>query len=159
MGGLIKFQDLERTEKGAKKILEHFGYEFENAPCSKSHHLNYRGGLKEHSYNVLKYAKKYFPDDKNLHFLALIHDLGKMKVYYFYRTDDRNELVDYKKPYIDHNYYTFKLLKDIGVSLSHEEAKAIKMHHGGWSQEPHIPMNELGVKLHFCDMMATINEK
>lgn len=154
-----RFDSKKHTEETAISILGHFGKEFENAPCSKAHHLNIRGGLCKHSYNVLSYAKQYFPKDKRLHFLALIHDLGKVRVYYFFKDPNNGkEGVDYHKPYVDHNYHTFKMLLEIGINLDVEEAKAIKMHHGGWSPEPQIRMNELGIKLHFCDMMASINE-
>lgn len=157
-----------KDEFEARMVINHFEKELKDAPCSKVHHLNIRGGLLEHLENTLSVAKEYFPNNKYLHFFAMIHDIGKARVYYFTKWGDK-EVVDYHRPYRDHSMLTIAMLSEYnsymkekyGVPafvIQDDDVKALKMHHGGWSPQPHITMTPLAVKLHFCDMMATISE-
>ena len=142
--------DERRIEESARKILEYFNREIKNAPCSEKHHLNVRGGLLKHLENVFLVADKYFSDNQ-LIFLALIHDIGKARVY----TMDKNGVITYKSPNIDHIIHTITMLNEYGIKLTDEELNAIQFHHGGWSNFKG-DMTELAIKLHFCDMIATV---
>jgi hypothetical protein len=136
----------------ANRILKYFDDELKDKPCSEKHHLNVKGGLNKHLVNVYRIAEKYFPEDEQLHFLALIHDIGKARVYLF-----DNDKIIYKEPNIDHIINTIQMLSEYYIRLTDEELNALQFHHGGWSGFKG-EMTELAIKLHFCDMMATINE-
>ncbi|HPR41604.1 MAG TPA: HD domain-containing protein [Candidatus Methanofastidiosa archaeon] len=63
-----------------------FEHEFKTAPCAKSHHHNYIGGLIDHTYSVLvicrTMARLYPSVDRELLLAgALLHDVGKMDCY------------------------------------------------------------------------------
>jgi hypothetical protein len=141
-------------EKSAKLILEHYKYELKDVPCSEKHHLNIKGGLILHLYNVLTYAKKYFPDDNELHFMALVHDIGKARVYHI--NDDN--IIRRSEPEVDHILHTISMLARVDIHLTDTQLNALQFHHGGWSGFKGN-LTEMAVKLHFCDMMATIHEK
>lgn len=133
------------------KIISAFS-EIQTAPCSRGHHLNCKGGLMIHTINVSDNAKKYFPDDDTLFFLATIHDIGKARVYKFV-----NGIIEFIKPEADHILHTITMLAEIGITLTSEELNALQFHHGGWSNFKG-EMTPLAVKLHFCDLLATVEE-
>ena len=141
-----------RNEESARKIIKHFKDEISDLPACRKHHNNIKWGLIQHMENTLYFAKKYFPDDDQLHFMALIHDLGKARRYYW----DGNE-IKHRKPDVDHHFHTIVMLYEYGIRLTEEELNAIQFHHGGFS-----PFNgehtKLAIKLHFCDMMAVEKE-
>lgn len=63
-----------------------FKERFINAPCAKSHHHNYLGGLIEHTYSVMAIcnmmSRQYPRLDKELLLCgAILHDIGKMPTY------------------------------------------------------------------------------
>ncbi|MCK5333040.1 MAG: HD domain-containing protein [Candidatus Aenigmarchaeota archaeon] len=134
-------------------VLRCFEDELKDAPCSKGHHLNIKGGLLIHLKHVSDIAREVFPKEKRLHFLADVHDIGKARVYGF---DEKGNII-YKKPDLDHIIHTFNMLQEVEEDLTEEEQNAILMHHGGWSVFKG-EMTELGVKLHFCDLLATVRE-
>ena len=146
------------TVKNMEAILDHYKGGFELAPCSKGHHLAWRGGLKIHTGHVLGYARMYFPLDALLHFCAGVHDLGKTRVYCFVdKHMNGKETIEYTKPPVDHILHTITMLAEVGIILDTEALHAIQFHHGGWSPFSG-DMSPLAVKLHFCDMMATAEE-
>jgi 23S rRNA maturation-related 3'-5' exoribonuclease YhaM len=141
--------------KLGKEILEYFSSEIEITPASSSHHLNFKGGLLRHLNNVNDIVNEYFRNDKDydsLSFLALIHDIGKARVY-----EVTTFSVRYKQPSIDHLIHTIEMLHEYGVTLYPDELNALQFHHGGWSKFDG-KMTELAVKLHFCDHLATVRE-
>lgn len=90
---IIKELYKTRREGMEHLILEMEEGHFFTAPCSgkKKYHLAVKGGLAEHSLNVLRIARKLNKalgspvDDESIIISALLHDLGKMG--------------DYRKPY------------------------------------------------------------
>ena len=144
----------------AKQVLTEYKKELIDAPASKGHHLNVRGGLLRHLHNVYKVAKHYFPKDKQLQFIALIHDIGKAMVYKWVEVEGNNHEMEikYTSPTVDHNYWTVKMLEEIGIKLTAEELNAIQFHHGGWSKYRGT-MTLLAVKIHFCDNYAATCER
>ena len=145
---------MRRNLEEAEKIIHYYWQEIKDTPCSYGHHFNRRGGLEEHQQNVVSIAIKYFPKDNRLQFLARVHDIGKSQVYDI----DENEKISYKSPSVDHFIATVSMLESVDVGLDDEELNAIQFHHGGWSPFKG-QMTELAVKLHFCDLLATVREK
>ena len=144
---------MERNELNARKILQVYQAEIAGAACSKSHHLNVKGGLLIHLKDVLAVAKEYFPYDQDLHFLALLHDIGKARTY---KTTETG-FITYATPDVDHTINTIVMLERAGVVLSPEELNSLQFHHGGYSKFDGQP-GELAMKLHFCDNLATVRE-
>jgi hypothetical protein len=139
---------VKHDENFGREILRRYEKELMDAPASRSHHNNFRGGLLRHLENTLHFAKKYFPDEEELYFLALVHDIGKAREYVV-----KNEEIFFTYPPIDHIIHTLKMLWEEGIVLDDYELNAIQMHHGGWSPFK-TDLCSLAVKLHFCDMMA-----
>ena len=139
----------------AEEIIENFKFEINASPCSQKHHLNRVGGLKKHLYNVFYEACHYFERDDQLKFLALIHDIGKARVYKW--GGEKGSEIMFRKPDVDHILHTINMLNEFGLELTNDELNALQFHHGGYSNFKGN-MNELAIKLHFCDMMATLKE-
>lgn len=138
----------------AKRIIHEHMNELHDKPCSISYHLNFNGGLMVHLNNVMRLSTEFFPNDENLASLALVHDIGKARIYKW--IDDSFAYVSGSK---DHALYTVDMIEESKYDLTEEEVVAIKMHHGGWAPFKDIQMNELAIKLHFVDNLSTIQEK
>ena len=145
--------EIKKNASSAKLILEHFKKEISGKPASINNHNNFKNGLIQHLENTFHIANKYFPNDELLHFMALIHDLGKARRYYWDGDEPKHTI-----PNVDHHFNTIVMLYEYGMKLTQEELNAIQFHHGGWSPFKG-EMSELGIKLHFCDMMAVNIEK
>jgi hypothetical protein len=148
----------KHDEKLGMEILKRYEKEIMDAPASRSHHNNFKGGLLQHLENTLFFTKKYFPEESELHFLALVHDIGKCREYVIkvgisIVPDKYDYTIGYAYPPVDHIIHTLKMLWEEGIVLDDYELNAIQMHHGGWSPFK-TDLCSLAVKLHFCDMMA-----
>lgn len=129
--------------------------DFFYAPASSLYHGNYKGGLLEHSLNVLKIALKMYEDFKelspskmenitedNVIISALLHDICKT---YFYnpkiksRKNENDEWEQYVGYEINdqlplwHGAKSVILLQMIGLELTVEEMCAIQWHMGAWN--------------------------
>jgi hypothetical protein len=146
-------EEKQEEEKQVEGVLQYFLEELHDAPASEKHHLNTKGGLLKHLDNTLKVAKEFFPNDKELQFLAATHDIGKARTYGW-----EGDKVIFKEPNTDHILNTIIMLCEYNVQLLPDQINALQFHHGGWSGFKGMP-NELGAKLHFCDLVATIREE
>jgi 23S rRNA maturation-related 3'-5' exoribonuclease YhaM len=139
----------------ALKILKFYEKELKDAPCSEKHHLNIRGGLLIHLYNVKNAAIEIDPKNEQLHALALIHDIGKARTYVI---NDKN-WISYAKPGVDHLINTIVMIAESGYKLTQEELHSLQFHHGGWSPfSKNANLTELAIKLHTADMLAMTRE-
>lgn len=137
-----------KNEELARRVIDKYVDELADVPASRNHHASFDGGLLVHLETTFAVAKKYFPQNEKLKFLALVHDIGKARVY-----SKQNDEWVHKKPDVDHILHTIIMLKDAGVELDDETLNALQFHHGGWSNFKGSG-GRLAIKLHFCDMMA-----
>lgn len=86
----LKFEFGSIKREGMDKFLEFLERktDFKTAPASTKFHLNYKGGLVEHTLNVMKFALELqkslnIPDikEESLKLTALLHDLCKVNYY------------------------------------------------------------------------------
>ncbi len=168
---------------GSDKLLDFLlskNSDFFEAPASTRYHLNYEGGLVEHSLNVYDCLKDYLSRDRvkntyNLSFseesiaiVALLHDMCKINVY---KKGTRNvkengqwvqvptyEFED-KLPY-GHGEKSVYMISGY-MKLTREEAFAIRYHMGFSGEEPvrnvgaAFEMFPLAFALSTADMEAT----
>lgn len=122
---------------GRYKMLMGLGYE--QAPASKSHHLNYSGGLIEHSLNVtdniLRLSKEFgyrWPREESPYLVGMLHDLVKCKCYVF-----NSGGIEYRNPvYPGHGEASLMIAQnELGINLLPEEAMAIRFHMGLWGAD------------------------
>ena len=137
--------------KGIKKLVEsldELGYF--KAPASTQYHLNYEGGLAEHSLNVCKMAlnmfermqPELFPEitTENIIISALFHDLGKSKFFEIeeyqpnflkggVRSDKKPWKISKERPPIQHSVASIIILENY-IKLTKEEMTAIMYHDG-----------------------------
>lgn len=180
------FEDQIRTEiedllfrvnrKGITKLtkdLEKLGYY--KAPASTQHHLNYEGGLAEHSLNVCKMAlemfsvmkPELFPNitEENIIIASLFHDLGKAK---FFGIEEyqpnylKSGALSGKKPWkvskerppIQHSIVSIVVIENY-IKLTPEEMTAILYHDhlydntGRFIMGKEQPLQQL---IHYADM-------
>lgn len=136
------------TRKGVDKLLEHLEKEtdFFTAPCSTKFHLNYRGGLCEHSINVFTAIcclatidNEQMLEDKSvmesLAIIALFHDLCKADYY-----EVNPSTYGKAAPYIVNDQFPCghgeKSVIEIMqfMRLKREEILAIRWHMGAWDE-------------------------
>ncbi len=137
----------------AERIINDHMRELYNKPGSSKYHSNKKGGLIKHLNNVFNVAKNQFPTDETLQALALLHDIGKGRVY-----DIDNEGIRFISD-VDHIVHTLNMIEESGYELPSNEKDAIIKHHGGWTKPNNIFMDELAIRLHYCDHIATVREK
>jgi 23S rRNA maturation-related 3'-5' exoribonuclease YhaM len=165
--------------KGFKKLvddLDSLGY-FE-APASTQYHLNYSGGLAQHSLNVcnhiLKMAKSLDTsgmgsiNTESMILVALFHDLGKAK---FYDKEEyipnilKNKKVSDKKPFktnrgrppVGHNIASVQVISQY-ITLTPEEFTAIIYHDGLYTnigRDINGKEQPLQLLLHWADMWCS----
>lgn len=141
---------------------EKFKNEFCNAPAAVRMHHNYIGGLLEHTSQVLILCKticQNYPElDKDLLFTgAILHDIGKMKIY-----RQNGFSIEYTEDglLLEHIYISAQMVKERAnkILISEETVKKtihlILSHHGdvsnGWGSavSPFLPE---ATALHYAD--------
>ncbi len=151
--------------------------DFFEAPASTKYHLNKKGGLVEHSFNVYhtlldEYSlfTKYETLSDSLTLVGLLHDVCKAN---YYKLSERNVKNEEGK-WIKEPYYTTDDQFPIGhgeksviiiqrfVKLTDEEIAAIRWHMGGYeSKENYQYISNAFAKyplvtlLHIADLKAT----
>ena len=124
--------------------LEEIG--FFKAPASRKDHLNYDGGLMEHSLNVYRVATMLAKDLQQLRpdiqfredsiiITSLLHDICKATRY------KKNANGEYEKNFSDfpvgHGEKSVIMLLQWGLPLTKEEILAIRWHMGPWQLPLH----------------------
>lgn len=116
-----------------------------NAPASKSHHLNYPGGLVMHSLNVtdniLKLTETFgykWQREESPYVIGMLHDLVKCKCY----EERALGAYDYVDPgWPGHGEASLGIASvELGIKITYEEAIAIRHHMGLWG------LNAEGIK-------------
>ena len=145
---------------------------FFTAPASTGHHLNYEGGLMEHSMNVYDMAmamrgpivamkpemEEKLPE-KSIIIAALLHDTCKANIYKktknwdFGKDGNPVEREKYSTNYsempVGHGEKSVIMLLSLGLKLTLDETVAIRWHMGAWdlafqSYEAKSNINEAG---------------
>jgi 3'-5' exoribonuclease len=143
---------------------EQFSVEFYKLPAAKFHHHNYRGGLLDHTIEVLKISKnlyELFPGlNKDLLYTgALLHDIGKIKAY---NHDNVSIEMSEKGVLMDHLYLSGEMVKEkidalnISDELTNQLLHIILSHHGnvsnGWGSVVN-PKTPEAIALHYADLL------
>ncbi len=128
---------------------------FYTAPASAKRHLNYEGGLMEHSVNVCKVALKLREQmvalkpelaeklqQESIVISALLHDICKTTLYHKvqkFRKDESGRWETYDAYESDssrfpvgHGEKSVIMLLQLGLKLKKEEIVAIRWHMGAW---------------------------
>lgn len=136
--------------KGIDNVLEQLEkLGFFEAPASTRFHLNYKGGLLEHSLNVMHVAlmlreqmhlENQIPLESVI-ISTLLHDVNKAEIYYiekkWQKTDGRWEEyetynVNYEQFPFGHGEKSVIQLLRWGLELTDSEILAIRWHMGAW---------------------------
>ena len=139
------------------KIINTYWSKMMYMPAARFHHSNYRGGLANHTANVMRHAlnlSSVYPevDRDEIVFLAMAHDLGKLDCYMM------NGYHVKSTAHMDHIFTTILRLQMIGILLTPEQMKAIVGHHGGWTIDKSLKHNIESILLHTADMLACQDE-
>ena len=165
---------LRSTERqGIEEVINYLEKSgFFIAPASTSHHLNYEGGLMEHSMNVYDMAmalrgpivamkpemEERLPE-KSIIIAALLHDTCKANIYKKAKKWNlgngwKPELVEsyttnYSEMPVGHGEKSVIMLLSLGMKLTLDETVAIRWHMGAWdlafqSYEAKSNINEAG---------------
>ncbi|MCQ2973930.1 MAG: TraI domain-containing protein [Bacteroidales bacterium] len=150
-------QLLKSTKRdGIEEVIEEIEeLGFFDAPASAKHHLNYDGGLLEHSLNVYKCSlkvrdmmaefqpelKEECPDDSII-ISSLLHDVCKSDIYkkVVKRQKDQNGVwqdvpgfdLDYSNFPLGHGEKSVIMLLRCGLAMSDYEIMAIRWHMTAW---------------------------
>ena len=165
---------LRSTEsQGIEKVIQYLEESgFFSAPASTAFHLNYEGGLMEHSMNVYKMAiamrepivamkpeMREKLQEKSIIIAALLHDVCKAKIYQKTKKWNMNSqgkweqkegyTTDYSQMPFGHGEKSVIILLDLGLKMTVDEMVAIRWHMGAWdlsfqSYEAKSNINESG---------------
>lgn len=124
--------------------------DFYTAPASSQFHGNFDGGLLVHSLSVYKYLKNFTKtmetNEDTLKVTGLLHDLCKVN---FFKKEIRNVKVPGEKRWVEEEAYGIDDKLPLGhgeksvylamrfISLTEEEALAIRWHMGGYDDAAH----------------------
>ena len=148
---------LKSTERdGVEYIIEDLdAWGFFTSPASSNQHLNYEGGLAEHSLNVYEMAvmlreqiiarrpdlKSRFPMDSII-ISSLLHDVCKSRIYRKVTRRKRDAIganetyetfeVDYSDLPIGHGEKSVIMILRSGMYLEDDEVTAIRWHMSAW---------------------------
>lgn len=159
--------------------LEELG--FFKAPASTKFHLNYEGGLVEHSVNVCKVAlnirkmmiemdeslREALPEDSVI-IASLLHDVCKADIYKPVMKKEKSKMgfwmdapgydVDYSNFPLGHGEKSVIVLLRCGMQLTNDEIMAIRWHMSAWD----LPFQSYDLKSSFnkakdiCPLLSVI---
>jgi hypothetical protein len=135
---------------------------FADGYAAKNNHHAYKGGLPDHTLEVMKYALKlyeitpkgewnYTRDDVLIS--AFAHDLAKMKVYYL----DEQGFIQAKRLPCSQEAIVFRYFAFVGYSAKNCVLSAVEYAHGGWatqSNDRFIRPHPLFVIIHSADLFS-----
>lgn len=179
-----EFEELVReniTRDGIDELMKYIEDEtdFYTAPASTRFHCSEEGGLVRHSINVFnelssnKSMAKDKYSDESIAIVSLFHDLCKVNMYEVSTRNVKDEFGRWKQvPYyttneqfpFGHGEQSVYLLMKHGLSITDEEAMAIRWHMGGftdsvkggsYSISKAFSSSILAVELHIADLRAT----
>ncbi len=153
-----KYIELLRSTncQGMEEVIKYLKKSgFFKAPASTIHHLNYEGGLMEHSMNVLNMAMalrksvvEMKPEmaeklpERSIIISALLHDVCKANVYkkaQKWRKDENGRWeqydtydTDYSRMPVGHGEKSVIMLLSLGLKMTVDEIVAIRWHMGAW---------------------------
>jgi len=150
----------------AKKAIASIQDAFDTAAASPNwgeEHAAYKGGLKDHTLNVVKYTSNLAAtlptpeEQEQLVALAWVHDLGKI---YNYGLSESGKYY-FKKGSPEHVMGTISILTSAGITLTPDETDILKCHHGPWKMKhyPNAPISYLSMLLFTADMQACTEER
>ena len=177
MNNEVFIKNLLRSTKrsGIDRLIKEMEEDgFFTQPASTNHHLNYPGGLAEHSLNVYKRARALnecfeagIPED-SIVITSILHDLGKTGQFgqLGYKPNVlKNGSISESKPFVvnkdllpvDHELRSIFIASRY-IDLTEDEQFAIMCHNGLYgNQKKTVLGNEtpLYMILHFADMWAS----
>ena len=154
----VRFIELLRStgRQGIEEVINYLEKSgFFTAPASTKHHLNFEGGLMEHSMNVydmamalrgpivaMKPEKEEKLAEKSIIIAALLHDICKANIYKKAKKWNKNDLgqweqhdayeTDYSRMPVGHGEKSVIMLLSLGLKLTLDETVAIRWHMGAW---------------------------
>ena len=173
---------LSTNREGIENVIERLEeHGFFKAPASTKFHLNYEGGLLEHSMNVCdmalelreliirkKEGQRVSLPKKSVIIAALLHDVCKADIYKPAVKRQKNEHgiwcdvpgydVDYSNFPVGHGEKSVIWLLQNGLKLTTDEIMAIRWHMTAWDlafQSPEMKGN-LNAARERCPLMALI---
>ena len=154
---------LETKREGMENVIKHLDrLGFFVAPASTKYHLNVKGGLMQHSWNVCNTAlmlrelmikmkpelEEKLPVDSGV-IASLLHDACKANIYKETLLNRKNEQgfwekvpgydVDYSALPLGHGEKSVIMLLALGLRLTRDEMLAIRWHMTAWELAFHSP--------------------
>jgi 23S rRNA maturation-related 3'-5' exoribonuclease YhaM len=185
MKNKIKELLLTTKREGMENLIAHMEeYGFFKAPCSTQHHLCRKGGLAEHSLNVLEVAFDLsntlcdIVPKESIIIVSLLHDIGKMgqfnKPNYVpnmlkgratkqnpnpepYQSESKPYISNPELMHVDHEVRALSIVSKF-IDLTEEEQQAILWHnglYGPFKYEIQGKETPLYMILHWADMWAS----
>lgn len=107
------------------RFLEEDG--FFNLPSSDRNHHNWKGGLAQHSLEVLKNALFSYPKlpKESIIIASLLHDICKIDQF---KIDDNGKIVRTHSSLKGHGSKSLHILHELGLKMTPEEERAIRYH-------------------------------
>ena len=162
----------ENLKEKVIKMYDGIAEEFAYWPASVKFHHNTRGGLQQHTIEVIENGLKIFHafedefkkkliTESDVVFVCFIHDFEKLSKYVDnkkYDSDNWQANVyefqyDYNKTDCHDSAKVVNICAKSGIALSDKQLNALCYHHGGWTKDAG-KMHALAVLLHMADLMS-----
>lgn len=174
--GVPKWEDAKQVLERANMVLNAHYLQMIKTPASRSHHCNFEGGLIWHTYKVMKNIQLILKDDETvcelfgvfhehtiehkrfeLLFYALVHDIGKIFVYY----KEKNKEKWQKNEYLNHHVLGVSILANLDIPMCGGLLNMLMYHHGGWSDgaKKGIELYPETILIHAADSLAVAEER
>ncbi len=148
-----------------EKLLLNYKEGFCNVPAARKLHHNHRGGLLEHTHQVIDESLKLYNRLKetirvefskritieSVFICAVLHDLHKIKTYDISNTD---KITTNKNFNMEHDIWTISEANKYGLNLTYDEMMGILQAHGGWSKID-SPTHPLACIIHCADLISS----
>lgn len=156
----------KKLKKNILKLWSDLGCRFSEMPASTKFHHNSRGGLYQHTKEVIQIAFHLYKlfdafqskgiklDDVIL--IAFVHDLDKIYKYVPNNKDKKGYEFGWNYNRIDRNDTAdiVNTLGRYGIHLTAKQLNALSFSHGGWSVDRKGKMKSLATLIHCADIMS-----
>lgn len=167
---ILQWISLIHDEDMKKTLRLYMGFhkdKFVVTPGSISRHHSHKGGLMDHTLDVISIAhgiaamlfrtfdviKDWSSFHDKIIFCAMVHDVGKTRDYIFvHRT---GEWIHNPQPGDHSSWFLGDWMKRMSIALDEDIREAILTHHGGWSTTNAQMTHLLSSVIHGADLISS----
>lgn len=148
------------------KVYEKFEPKFHELPASTKFHHSWKGGLYDHTLEVIEFAIKIFEvtnhqekghgfTKDDVIFISFVHDFDKLDKYLKnpYPSGDQDFIYNRNRTDVNDDAKIVSILSEFGIKFESKHLNALTFSHGGWSID-RGKMEPLATLIHCADILS-----